>query len=156
MQSSPNWKVFMPSNKKTYEEILKEDGSLTYISYGYSMYPLIKEKEDILHIVSIKEDPKKGDIVLYKDKEHHYVLHRILKIKKDGNYLLAGDHNYWKDPLIRKENIIGLLTDITKKDGKKIILGKDKKFHAWVCLHLFHVKSLYLMFLRLLHKIFRK
>ncbi len=148
----------MPSSnsKKTYEDILKEDGSLTYISYGYSMYPLIRQKEDILHIISPKKEFKKGDIVLYKDKEHHYVLHRIIKIRKDGKYLLAGDHNYWKDPLIEKENIIGILKDITKKDGKVIDLEKDKKFHAWICIHLFHIKALYLMFVKGIRKIFRK
>ena len=39
----------MPS-KTNFETILKEEGELFYTNVGYSMYPLIKSREDILHI----------------------------------------------------------------------------------------------------------
>ena len=65
-----------------FEEVLEKDGELYFTNVGYSMYPLIRQREDILHIVKA-DDYKKGDIVLYLSKLDHYVLHRILKIKKD-------------------------------------------------------------------------
>ena len=89
------------------------------------MYPLIKQREDVLRIVKA-DNYKKGDIVLYKSEIDHYVLHRILKIKKD-KIILAGDYNYFKDKPISKDMILGVLRSITKKDGKIIDLSKDKK-----------------------------
>ena len=71
----------MPSSYK-FEEVLDKDGELIFTNVGYSMYPLIKQREDVLRIVK-SDTYKKGDIVLYKSEIDHYVLHRILKIKKD-------------------------------------------------------------------------
>ena len=95
-----------------FEEVLNKDGELIFTNVGYSMYPLIKQREDILRIVKT-DTYKKGDIVLYKSNVDHYVLHRILKIKKD-KIILAGDYNYFKDKPITKNMILGLLTTITK------------------------------------------
>ncbi len=144
----------MPSNN--FETLLKEDKELTYISNGYSMYPLIKQREDILHIVLLERKPLLGDILLYKDINEHYILHRLIKIKKDGTYLLAGDNNYWVDKPIREENILGILKDITKKDGKIINLEKDYKFKGFLKVHFHHLKSLRLYIRHIFRKIFRK
>ena len=108
-----------------FEDVLNKDGELYFTNVGYSMYPLIKEREDILHIVQ-SNTYKKGDIILFKSKEDHYVLHRILKIRKD-KIITAGDYNYFKDQPITIDQILGLLISIKKKDGKVIDLSKDKK-----------------------------
>ena len=65
-----------------FEEVLEKDGELFFTNVGYSMYPLIRQREDILHIIKT-DDYKKGDIILFKSNADHYVLHRVLKIKKD-------------------------------------------------------------------------
>ena len=54
----------MPSSIK-FEEVLEKDGELYYTNVGYSMYPLVRQREDILKIVKT-DTYKKGDIVLYK------------------------------------------------------------------------------------------
>ena len=138
----------MPSLYK-FEEVLEKDGELIFTNVGYSMYPLIKQREDVLRI--IKTDTyKKGDVVLYKSDIDHYVLHRILKIKKD-KIILAGDYNYWKDKPIAKEQILGLLTIITKKDGAVIDLSKDKKARRFFYTNFFHIKAFFQMVGKVLH-----
>ena len=132
-----------------FEEVLDKDGELYFTNVGYSMYPLIKEREDILHIV--KSDTfKKGDIVLYKSHVDHYVLHRILKIKKD-KIILAGDYNYFKDQPITKEMILGTLVSIKKKDGTLIDLSKDKKARKFFYTNFFHIKAFFQMIGKVLH-----
>ena len=42
----------MPSQIK-FEEVLEKDNELFFTNVGYSMYPLIKQREDILHIIKI-------------------------------------------------------------------------------------------------------
>ena len=137
----------MPSSYK-FEEVLEKDGELIFTNVGYSMYPLIKQREDVLRIV--KTDAyKKGDIVLYKSEIDHYVLHRILKIKKD-KVILAGDYNYFKDKPISKDKILGVLRSITKKDGK-IDLSKDKRARRFFYTNFFYIKAFFQIIGKILH-----
>ena len=132
-----------------FEDVLDKDGELIFTNVGYSMYPLIKQREDVLRIVKT-DNYKKGDVVLYKSHVDHYVLHRILKIKKD-NIILAGDYNYFKDKPITKDKVLGLLTTITKKDGKIIDLSKDKKARRFFYTNFFHVKAFFQLVGKVLH-----
>ena len=132
-----------------FEDVLDKDGELIFTNVGYSMYPLIKQREDILRIVKTDKF-KKGDVVLYKSHVDHYVLHRILKIKKD-KIILAGDYNYFKDKPITKDKVLGLLTTITKKDGKIIDLSKDKKARRFFYTNFFHVKAFFQLVGKVLH-----
>ena len=138
----------MPSQIK-FEEVLEKDNELFFTNVGYSMYPLIRQREDILHIVKTN-DVKKGDIILYKSEVDHYVLHRILKIKKD-KIILAGDYNYFKDKPITQDKILGLLTLIKKKDGSVIDLSKDKKFRKWWYTNFFYIKATFQIIGKILH-----
>ena len=138
----------MPSPYK-FEDVLNKDNELFFTNVGYSMYPLIREREDILHIVK-SDEFKKGDILLYKSNVDHYVLHRLLKIKKD-QYIFAGDYNYFKDQPITKEQILGKLIEIKKKDGKVIDLSRDKKARKWWYTNFFHIKAFFQMVGKVLH-----
>ena len=138
----------MPSQIK-FEEVLEKDNELFFTNVGYSMYPLIRQREDILHIVKTN-DVKKGDIILYKSEVDHYVLHRILKIKKD-KIICAGDYNYFKDKPITNEQVLGKLVDIKKKDGKTINLSKDKKARKFFYTNFFRIKAFLQMVGKVLH-----
>ena len=132
-----------------FEDVLNKDGELFFTNVGYSMYPLIREREDILHIIKT-DDYKKGDIVLYKSNVEHYVLHRILKIKKD-KIILAGDYNYFKDQPITLNQILGKLISIKKKDGKEIDLSKNKKARKFFYTNFFHIKAFFQIIGKILH-----
>ena len=96
------------------------------------------------------DDYKKGDIILYKSEADHYVLHRILRIKKD-QIICAGDYNYFKDKPINKAQVLGLLVSIKKKDGKEIDLTKDKKARKFFYTNFFHVKAFFQLIGKVLH-----
>ena len=132
-----------------FEEVLEKDGELFFTNVGYSMYPLIKQREDILHIIKT-DDYKRGDIILFKSNVDHYVLHRILKIKKD-QIITAGDYNYFKDQPITREQVLGKLVTIKKKDGKEIDLSRDKKVRKFWYTNFFHIKAFFQMVGKVLH-----
>ena len=138
----------MPSPIK-FEEVLEKENELYFTNVGYSMYPLIRQREDILHIVKTN-DYKRGDIILYKSDVDHYVLHRILKIKKD-KITCAGDYNYFKDKPIDRAQVLGLLVAIKKKDGKEIDLAKDKKARKFFYTNFFHIKAFFQIIGKILH-----
>ena len=132
-----------------FEEVLEKDGELFFTNVGYSMYPLIKQREDILHIVKT-DSVKKGDIILYKSHVDHYVLHRVLKIKKD-KIIAAGDYNYFKDQPFTFDQVLGKLVDIKKKDGKTIELSKDKKARKFFYTNFFYIKAFFQIIGKILH-----
>ena len=132
-----------------FEDVLDKDGELYFTNVGYSMYPLIKQREDILRIVKTNTF-KKGDIVLYKSNIDHYVLHRILKIKKD-KIILAGDYNYFKDTPITSNQVLGTLISIKKKDGREIDLTKQKKARKFFYTNFFHIKAFFQIIGKILH-----
>ena len=138
----------MPSPLK-FEEVLEKEGELFFTNVGFSMYPLIKQREDILHIIKT-DNYKKGDIILFKSHVDHYVLHRILKIKKD-KIITAGDYNYFKDQPIAKEQILGKLISIKKKDGKLIDLNKNKKVRKFFYTNFFPIKAFFQKVGKVLH-----
>ena len=139
-------------NTKTFEEIIVNDGELFFTNEGCSMLPLIHAKKDILHIVKLDKELELGDVVLYSDKPHHYVLHRIIKIKKDGRLICAGDNNYWKDKPIVKEMVFGRLKEVTYPDGKTVILDKDYKEEGMKYVRFFAWKAFRLRLKRLFSK----
>ena len=67
----------MPSLTK-FEDVLNKEGELIFTNVGYSMYPLIKQREDVLRIVKT-DNYKKGDIVLYKSEISTYLRIRRLE-----------------------------------------------------------------------------
>jgi hypothetical protein len=137
---------------KTFEEIIANDGELFFTNEGCSMLPLIHAKRDILHIVKLDKELELGDVVLYSDKPHHYVLHRIIKIKKDGRLICAGDNNYWKDKPIVKEMVFGRLKEVTYPDGKTVNLDKDYKEEGMKYVRFFAWKAFRLRLKRLFSK----
>ena len=110
-------------NKSTFEEEISKTGKLIYTSVGNSMMPIIRENCDILIIEKVSGRLKKYDIPLYKRASGQYVLHRILKIRKDS-YVTCGDNRWKKEYDITDDNIIGVLTGIVR-NGKKIYV------HLW-------------------------
>ncbi len=119
-------------SKSTFEEEIKRTGKLIYTNIGDSMMPLIREKRDLLIIEKVNGRLKKYDIPLYKRDTGQYVLHRILKVRKN-DYVICGDNRWHKEYGITDQHIIGILTGIVR-DGRRIST-KDKRYllyvHIW-------------------------
>ena len=80
------------------------------------------------------------------------MLHRIIKIKKDGRLICAGDNNYWKDKPIVKEMVFGRLKEVTYPDGKTVNLDKDYKEEGMKYVRFFAWKAFRLRLKRLFSK----
>lgn len=105
-------------SKSTFEEEISRTGKLIYTNVGDSMMPLIREKRDLLIISKVRGRLKKYDVPLYKRDSGQYVLHRILKVRKD-DYIICGDNRWQKEYGITDRHIIGVLTGVVR-NGKTI------------------------------------
>ena len=119
-------------NKTTFEEIIQRDGKLIYTNKGDSMMPLIKQGRDLLVIEKTHGKLKKYDIPLYKRDNGQYVLHRILKVRKN-DYVICGDNRWSKETGITDRHIIGVLTALVR-GGEEVPLDTRKYrlyTHLW-------------------------
>jgi hypothetical protein len=118
--------------KSTFEEELQQNGKLIYTNVGDSMMPLLRQNRDLMIIEKPNGRLKKYDVPLYKRDSGQYVLHRILKVRKD-DYIICGDNRWSREYGITDRHIIGVLTGIVR-DGKTISV-QDKKYllyvHLW-------------------------
>lgn len=122
------------SEKKTFEEVLRERGQLIWTNVGVSMMPLLRENRDLMVITAKGEERcKKYDAVLFRRPEVNgrgaYVMHRILKVNPDGTYWIVGD-NCVSGETVPEENVLGILTQVVR-DGKTINVT-DKGYLCYV------------------------
>ena len=99
------------------EEVLENDGEFKISPKGTSMLPLIRQGRDS---VVLKRNFEKGalkhDIAFYKRTSGAFVLHRVMKIAKDGTYVMCGDNQIYLERGIEDSQIIGVMSALYKKD----------------------------------------
>ncbi|MCI5793991.1 MAG: S24/S26 family peptidase [Ruminococcus sp.] len=128
-------------NNSTFEDEIKRTGRIIYTNVGDSMMPLIKQGRDVLVISVVNGRLKRYDIPLYKRDSGQYVLHRILKVRKN-DYVICGDNRCNKEYGITDRHIIGVLSDIIR-DGREIPVTDIKcRIYAHLWCDLFPVRVL--------------
>ncbi len=140
------------------DEVLKERGRVVTVPVGYSMWPMLKNRKDHIVIESVKKPLRKYDVPLYRyDFNVKYVLHRIIKIKKDGRYVICGDNLVKKEYEVTDKMISGVLVGFYK--GKRYIdCETNKMYHAYVYIwrFLYPIRVILIITKRCLGKIKRK
>ena len=116
-------------NKSTFEEEIKKSGKIIYTNVGDSMAPFIRQGRDVLIISKVNGKLKRYDVPLYKRDSGQYVLHRILKVRKN-DYVICGDNCWNKEYGITDKHIIGVLTGIIR-NGREIPVT-DRKYRIYV------------------------
>lgn len=140
----------------TFEEKIEKHGYLVYPNVGDSMMPLLRQGRDLMVITrKPAERLKRYDVPLYKRENGQYVLHRILKARKD-DYVICGDNRWCREYGITDQQIIGILTAVVR-DGKKLSVT-DKKYRIYVHIwcDLFYIRAAVLWSRGMIQRIIRK
>lgn len=110
------------------KEVIDSGGEFTFGPRGISMMPLIRQGQD--KVVLVKADSvKKGDAVFYQRDNGQFVLHRIVKVKKNG-YVMCGDNQYELEYGITDKHILAKMKAVVR-DGV-VIDENDKKYKKYV------------------------
>lgn len=114
----------------SFEESLQRFGVLIYGNRGDSMCPLIREGRDKV-VISPKPQGRlsKYDVPLYRRDDGKYVLHRIMKVRKN-DYLICGDNRYYLEEGIDDHHIIGVMTGIIR-NGETLRVS-DSRYRLYV------------------------
>ena len=109
---------------------------------GTSMNPLLYQNRDYVKIEKPVLPLKKGDIPLYRRRDGAFVLHRVVDIKENGEYVMCGDNQFILEYGITDANIIGIAKKLII-DGKEIDVDTDAEYLKHKEKYLKNIKSRY-------------
>ena len=96
---------------------------------GGSMLPLIVQGRDSVYIKKPEGRLKKYDIAFFKRDSGEFILHRVIKVKKDS-YVFCGDNQWIIEKGVKDRNIIGVVCKL--ECGGKTILPDDAEYMEYV------------------------
>lgn len=96
---------------------------------GGSMLPLIVQGRDHVYIKKPEGRLKKYDIAFFKRDTGEFILHRVIKVKKDS-YVFCGDNQWIVEKGIKEHNIIGVVCKL--ECSGKTILTDDTEYMKYV------------------------
>ncbi len=103
-------------------EFLGEGKEVVMTPKGNSMLPFIKGDRDSVVLAKPSKPFEVGDIVLAKVGQR-YIMHRIFAVEGDS-LTLMGDGNVCGTESCHTSDVIGLVTEIRKENGKVVKPGK--------------------------------
>lgn len=106
------------------KNIVSVRGKMKITAHGNSMFPNIKDGDEVTVINDIN-NLKKGDIILYYNYNRNdevFIIHRIVENINNKILLTKGDNNEFSDKPIRNTYIIGKVVL-----ENKILGGYDSK-----------------------------
>lgn len=112
------------------EETLAAGGTVKLPITGTSMLPLLRAGRDTVTLSPVTGDLQKFDIPFYRRRDGAFVLHRIVTCAEDNTYTLCGDNQWVLEKDIRAEQIIGVVSEITR-NGKTFSVN-SKKYKRYV------------------------
>lgn len=110
---------------------IEEKGRIVTVPVGISMWPMLKNRRDHIVIVAVDRPLRRYDVPMYRRPGGSFVLHRIIKIRKDGGYVICGDNLWRKEYHVRDEDIVGVLAGFFK-GSRYIDCETNRLYHIYV------------------------
>lgn len=101
---------------------------------GFSMLPLIREGKDSVVLATPQALPQKNDIVLCKCGQH-YILHRVVAMRRDGRYVLCGDNRKTCEHGVSPKDVVAVVVAV-RREGRVIRLNSFgyRAYVALICI----------------------
>lgn len=103
------------------KELVENGNQVNLLISGSSMSPFLIHHRDIIYFQKPDRELKAGDMVFYRRSSGQYVMHRIVKIRPEGYYMVGDAQTEIEGPLDRAQ-IFGLVTAV-KRNGRMLRPG---------------------------------
>lgn len=140
------------------EQQIKETGIYMGKTVGDSMSPMLVQERDTVIIKAPVFPLKKYDVPVYR-RGDGYTMHRIIKVKKNGDYIICGDNRTKKERDVTEDMIVGVLFAFYQ-DGKYVECTDPEyiRYSKKVCRSypIRYTKHLFERIVRKLGRVFKK
>ena len=99
----------------TMQKVIEAGGEFLFYPSGRSMLPTIKPGRDGV-LLQRASKPSARDLLLYRRKDGSFVLHRLVRIEKNGSLVMRGDAQYIDEKGILPEQIVGRVCAIVRNE----------------------------------------
>lgn len=103
------------------KELVENGNQVSLLISGSSMSPFLIHHRDIIYFQKPDRKLNAGDMVFYRRGSGQYVMHRIVKIRPEGYYMVGDAQTEIEGPLDRAQ-IFGLVTAV-KRNGRMLRPG---------------------------------
>lgn len=90
-------------------EVLTMGGEFSIKPRGNSMLPYLREGRDTIILSALTAPPRRGDILLYVRETGVPVLHRVVRVERDGTLSMRGDNQYFVERGIRRDQVVAIM-----------------------------------------------
>lgn len=129
-------------------DLFAEGKKVIISATGNSMAPFIRNRRDSIVLAAYKgEKLGVGDIVFYKRKNGRYVLHRIVDIVSDKEFITLGDNQIKMEETVEIKQIVALPTAVIRGEREVSLTSNSYKLYKklwskksvlrWICVKLF-------------------
>ena len=94
-------------------EQLDSGGTAQFTIHGTSMLPLLKDGVDRVRLAKPDRPIRKYDIIFYCRDDGTFVLHRVIRVKKEG-FVCRGDNQTEKEFPVFEYQVIAVVTHYTQ------------------------------------------
>lgn len=96
------------------EEAFRRGQKIKFTPSGTSMLPMLDGVNDTVTFAPKPDKLQKYDVAFYRRKNSgQLVLHRVVRVCKDGTYVFSGDGQFYYEPGITDEDILAVMVAYT-------------------------------------------
>lgn len=121
---------------------LEKHGFYLSVPKGVSMWPMIRNKQDVVEIRALKEPAKRYDLVMYVRGEEQGVIHRVLRVR-ETDYVIAGD-NCWRKEYVKHDQVRGIAVRFFRKGKWYDVDHRGYRLYARLWTDLFFIRRPFL------------
>ena len=116
-------------------EVIESGGEFRLYPRGTSMLPLLRQGIDSVALVAPDGKRRRGEILLYRRSNGQYVLHRLVRIGKNGSLQFSGDNHKDLENGIANAQIIATVTAVFRGEKRKDVNSPGMRLYAFVLSH---------------------
>ena len=110
-------------------EVIDSGGEFRLYPRGTSMLPLLRQGIDSVVLVAPRT-LKRGDVLLYRRANGQYVLHRLVRVRRDGSLWFSGDNHMMLEKGIEREQIIASSAAVFRGEKRKDSAAFGMRFYS--------------------------
>ena len=147
--------ISMQSLAQVLQLQLDQGGRAALTVTGSSMMPMLHSHRDTVYLVPAPQKLKKGDLILYRRENGKYVLHRIVSVRSEEEFVCSGD-NQWEPERVFARQVFALVDEFSRAGKRYSVEHTGYRAYVWFWVAIFPIRRPVICVRRFLGRILSK